>query len=232
MVTLRHATMTMSISYNRIAKIDQVIADFNKFYLKKDPMSVICFEQYFQSLKSCVIVKSNTCRVLNENNYVLTASHIFQLKVVAQKWFFDIYPFTGNEIHGVSLNWDLSDYDVICHSHFCFEFEKKLIDIIKMHSCLLLNVEEIQLKLFYEMTIYHSEQEVADYMKKYFWVLWEVNKKYWEKFMICNENIDQIYWPEIMNNSKSKEFITPESKRCLAISKACFRAIKVFSEAS
>lgn len=200
--------MTMSISVIKIADIDQVICDFNKEYLKEDWMSVISFDQYFQSLKSCVIIKSNSFRIMNQNNYLLTASHIFQLKVVARKWFLSIYPFTGNEIHGVSLNWDLSDYDVICQSHFCFEFERNMISMIQMHQYPSLNVEEIQLKIFYKMTIYYSEKEVADYMKEFFWDMWEVNKSYWQKFEICNEKIDPMYWPDIMNESKTNEFLT------------------------
>lgn len=201
-----HATMTTHMTPINVKKIDQVISDFNKVYLDEDPMSVISFEQYFESLKSCMIVKSNTCRYMNLNNVFLTSGDIFQLRVVAKNWFQNIYPFTGNEIHGVFLKWDLSDYHVISHSHFCYEFERKLIDLIHLHPYPKLNVEEIQLKLFFEMTIYHSEKEVADYMKKYFWDVWEVNKSYWQGFQVYNEEIDERYWSEIMNESKSKEF--------------------------
>lgn len=201
-----HATMTTHMTPINVSKIDEVISDFNKVYLKEDPTSVISFEQYFQSLKCCMIVKSNTCRYMNHANVFLTAADIFQLGVVAKNWFHKLYPFTGNEIHGVCLKWDLSDYHVISHLHFCYEFEQTLIDLIHRHPYPKLNVEEIQLKLFFEMTIYHSENEVSDYMKKYFWDVWEVNKSYWQGFEVYNEQIHEKYWSEIMNESKSKEF--------------------------
>ena len=201
-----HATMTTHMKPINVTKIDQVIGDFNKMYLKEDSMSVISFKQYFQSLKCCMIVRSNTCRHMHHTNVFLTAADIFQLCVVAKNWFHNIYPFTGNEIHGVCLRWDLRDYHVICQTHFCYEFEQKMIDLIHLHPYLKLNVEEIQLKLFFEMTIYHSEKKVVEYMKNYFWDVWEVNKSYWQGFEVYNEEIDEKYWSEIMNESKSKEF--------------------------
>ena len=202
-----HATMTTNMKPINVTKIDQVICDFNKVYLEEDPLSVILFEPYFQSLKCCMIVKSNLCRYMNHTNVFLTAADIFQLGVVAKNWFHNIYPFTGNEIHGVRLNWDLSDYHVISHTFFCHEFEQKMIDLINWHHYPKLNVEQIQLKLFFEMTIYHSEKEVADYMESYFWDVWKLNKRYWQRFEVYNEQIDGKYWSEIMNESKSKEFL-------------------------
>ena len=66
-----------------------------------------------------------------------------------------------------------------------------MIDLIHLHPYLKLNVEEIQLKLFFEMTIYHSEKKVVEFMKNYFWDVWEVNKSYWQGFEVYNEEIDE-----------------------------------------
>lgn len=102
--------------------------------------------------------------------------------------------------------WDLSDYHLISHTHFCHEFEQKMIDFINLHPYPTLNVEEIKMKLFFEMTIYHCDEKVADYMRNYFLDVWEVNKSHWQGFHVYNEKIDQKYWVEIMNESKSNEF--------------------------